>query len=1072
MDEREDNPRLTPRTKAQSVAVLAQARVAVTTPPRTSVGSLASAFQLEKRARESRASRDISPPPPPPPRRVVDSPPPPPPPPPRSEEVFKMPNPPPMPAALLPRPAGPSIPQALTGLQLSEGYLGASSLSTLQQFMVPRMQFEGSSGRIPPLPAAHYSQYVTDYNSIGHLNAPVVNNMGVRDMNTGLNYLPQQALSNFRPELLCQASTGQPQLGTLTLSTDSSSALRKPISSGGSFGHKKSGEDQGATVTPEEFVVHPPGTLDGRLRNLLGDASEVPGLQQQVQRDPRSGARQILGLQGTAVGLMDSDLQASLHDSSRVGGPQLAGAPLISALQSSKEVVRPPRDSLTGSEPAVRGSGESHNEYSRGHNKGSRKRAREARHSRKRSPSLDRDARTNRYAKGSLASSPHAKKRFGYSWRDTGYTPKASPRRSDHDSRRRDSHRETSDRRSRRDRYDSGPRHTQRSSTPEERCYEDVPPRSTSEPERQPEDAVPVEQEAELQAATPDSARTNMLYLFGPEITQLILGLSGAPQAAAHRPYSSEDCSEDYSGGRSSVSSARYSTPPSGSEADDESSNVQREDSGCRMVAPEQNSSVVTSASLDRSQPIVPQDLSLRELALLVESEVKVRQANQDAQAQSAAPSTSSANEIAQGAQGPANSRPAPEALGLPDFLASKKSDDEKSKEKKDLLAYRAMVTSVCGVLKKQPGVKRSTQAAPSLGVQQDLQMIGQIKTPDQQLAWPWPEQIREHMSGLLAQLQDLPNNPGSGSEELETPPKPFKNPLQEVFTPKSGFLKGTKDSYKLQMNDRGRFPLAPPSTTKAWEDSAPAPSHITLPIGVFNSLEESARSSVHMVGLLDNLTRALLRHFRDPALLNAQQAADMVVIMTESLIRLLNNNAVSAINCQLIRRDRALATRGHSLTEAEKLRARTMTFDSSDLFGSRAKDLKTFLHEKSEGKALQDAGRSLAPIYQRNAAAGRQSRSASRPEGRRHQDRGQRQRTESRRPYRDSGSNQPFRRDRGERRSSSSQAGRSFSSRPGHQSQATRGNRGAQGRGQGRRPRGSHNQGSQGGNPKPPKSL
>lgn len=53
---------------------------------------------------------------------------------------------------------------------------------------------------------------------------------------------------------------------------------------------------------------------------------------------------------------------------------------------------------------------------------------------------------------------------------------------------------------------------------------------------------------------------------------------------------------------------------------------------------------------------------------------------------------------------------------------------------------------------------------APSLGVQEDLPHIGQIKPLEQPLAWPWLEQIRAHMNGLVAQLQDLPNSPGSGS--------------------------------------------------------------------------------------------------------------------------------------------------------------------------------------------------------------------------------------------------------------------------------------------------------------------
>lgn len=94
------------------------------------------------------------------------------------------------------------------------------------------------------------------------------------------------------------------------------------------------------------------------------------------------------------------------------------------------------------------------------------------------------------------------------------------------------------------------------------------------------------------------------------------------------------------------------------------------------------------------------------------------------------------------------------------------------------------------------------------------------------------------------------------------------------------------------------------------------------------------------MVGLLDHLTRALLRHFKDLAVLNAQQAADMVVILSEGLIHL-NKNAVSTINSQLLCRDRVLAMFPNNLTEVERLRARTMPFDSVDLFGSRAKYLK-----------------------------------------------------------------------------------------------------------------------------------
>lgn len=127
------------------------------------------------------------------------------------------------------------------------------------------------------------------------------------------------------------------------------------------------------------------------------------------------------------------------------------------------------------------------------------------------------------------------------------------------------------------------------------------------------------------------------------------------------------------------------------------------------------------------------------------------------------------------------------------------------------------------------------------------------------------------------------------------------------------------------------------------WEDNVP-PTWRYLPhyFSLYRSL-----LGAHMVALRDNLTRALLHHFNDPSALTSQQAADMVVIISEGLVKVLNNSAVAAINFQLLGRDQALAAHHNNLSQTEKLWARSLPFDSVDLFGCQAKDLKAFIHTK-----------------------------------------------------------------------------------------------------------------------------
>lgn len=50
--------------------------------------------------------------------------------------------------------------------------------------------------------------------------------------------------------------------------------------------------------------------------------------------------------------------------------------------------------------------------------------------------------------------------------------------------------------------------------------------------------------------------------------------------------------------------------------------------------------------------------------------------------------------------------------------------------------AVAKMVTKVCGVLQNETNVSHSRSAAVNLGLTEDLQKAGQIKVPEQQLAW------------------------------------------------------------------------------------------------------------------------------------------------------------------------------------------------------------------------------------------------------------------------------------------------------------------------------------------------
>lgn len=70
--------------------------------------------------------------------------------------------------------------------------------------------------------------------------------------------------------------------------------------------------------------------------------------------------------------------------------------------------------------------------------------------------------------------------------------------------------------------------------------------------------------------------------------------------------------------------------------------------------------------------------------------------------------------------------------------MGKKKTDEEeRSKDRKELFAYRAMVKMVCVVLSLMFSVIHTQQVATGLGEKKDLLNGGQLCMGDEQIDWP-----------------------------------------------------------------------------------------------------------------------------------------------------------------------------------------------------------------------------------------------------------------------------------------------------------------------------------------------